>query len=172
MHSVAWDHTDAVRLRSEMAAEVGPRYADRTSIAVRDGVLTAMESPLLVIHGGAGTIERARMKPGQEAEIRAALSRALEQGSAVLAAGGDALDAVEAAVKVLEDDPNFNAGRGAVFTYEGTNELDAAIMDGTTLNAGAVAGLAAGSSSAAAGASVAALEGSLPRSAWASWVKL
>jgi len=95
----------------------------------------------LVIHGGAGTIERARMKPEDEKQIRAALALALERGSAVLAAGGDALDAVEAAVKVLEDDPHFNAGRGAVFTYEGTNSLDAAIMDGRERKAGAVAGI-------------------------------
>jgi beta-aspartyl-peptidase (threonine type) len=93
----------------------------------------------LVIHGGAGTIERARMTPDKDAAIRATLDRSLQTGSAVLAAGGDALDAVEAAVRVLEDDANFNAGRGAVFTYEGTHELDASIMDGRTRAAGAVA---------------------------------
>ena len=95
----------------------------------------------LVIHGGAGTIEKARMKPGQEAAIAAALHRALEAGAAKLRAGGASLDAVEAAVEVLEDDPNFNAGKGAVFTYEGVNELDAAIMDGRTRAAGAVTGV-------------------------------
>jgi len=94
----------------------------------------------LVIHGGAGTIEPARMKPGQEAAISAALRRALDAGSALLAKGGTSLDAVEAAVRVLEDDPEFNAGKGAVFTYEGVNELDAAIMDGRTRAAGAVSG--------------------------------
>ncbi len=94
----------------------------------------------LVIHGGAGVIERGRMTPSRDAEVRAGLRCALDAGSAVLRGGGAALDAVEAAVKVLEDDPNFNAGRGAVFTDEGTNELDASIMDGRTRAAGAVAG--------------------------------
>jgi beta-aspartyl-peptidase (threonine type) len=93
----------------------------------------------LVIHGGAGTIERSRMTPEKDAAIRAALNAALEAGSRVLAAGGSALDAVEAAVRLLENDPNFNAGRGAVFTYEGRHELDASIMDGRTRAAGAVA---------------------------------
>jgi beta-aspartyl-peptidase (threonine type) len=97
----------------------------------------------LVIHGGAGVIERSRMTPEREREVRAGLDRALVAGSAVLEKGGSALDAVEAAVKVLEDDPNFNAGRGAVFTHEGKNELDASIMDGRTRAAGAVAGATA-----------------------------
>jgi len=93
----------------------------------------------LVIHGGAGTIKRSGMTAEKDAAIRTALNRALEAGSGVLASGGAALDAVEVAVKLLEDDPNFNAGRGAVFTYEGTHELDASIMDGRTRAAGAVA---------------------------------
>ncbi|WP_448660586.1 isoaspartyl peptidase/L-asparaginase family protein [Sphingomonas sp. CJ99] len=97
----------------------------------------------LVIHGGAGVIERDKMTPEREAAARAGLNAALDAGSKVLDAGGSALDAVEAAVRVLEDDPHFNAGRGAVFTYEGTNELDAAIMDGATRAAGAVAGVTA-----------------------------
>jgi len=95
----------------------------------------------LVIHGGAGIIERSRIKPEDEKAIRAALGHALEAGQIILARGGPALDAVEAAVQVLEDDPHFNAGRGSVFTYEGRNELDAAIMDGRTRAAGAVAGV-------------------------------
>ncbi len=95
----------------------------------------------LVIHGGAGTIERSRMRPGEEEAIRAALALALKTGGTVLDKGGTSLDAVEAAVKVLEDDPHFNAGRGAVFSYEGTNELDAAIMEGATRKAGAVTGV-------------------------------
>jgi L-asparaginase / beta-aspartyl-peptidase len=94
----------------------------------------------LVIHGGAGVIERDRITPEQESAARAGLNAALDAGSKVLASGGSALDAVDAAVRVLEDDPSFNAGRGAVFTYEGANELDAAIMEGTTRRAGAVAG--------------------------------
>jgi L-asparaginase / beta-aspartyl-peptidase len=94
----------------------------------------------LVIHGGAGVIERAKLKPEADAAIRAALALSLETGSAVLKKGGSSLDAVEAAIRILEDDPHFNAGRGAVFTYEGTNSLDAAIMDGRDRRAGAVAG--------------------------------
>jgi len=95
----------------------------------------------LVIHGGAGVIERANMLAGQEREIRAALDRALEAGSAILVRGGSALDAVEASARVLEDDPNFNAGRGAVLTYDGIVELDASIMDGRNRAAGAVTGV-------------------------------
>ncbi|MFL9840897.1 isoaspartyl peptidase/L-asparaginase [Sphingomonas sp. ST-64] len=95
----------------------------------------------LVIHGGAGVIERAKMTPEREAAARKGLDAALEAGSKVLASGGSALDAVEAAVRVLEDDPNFNAGRGAVFTWEGANELDSSIMEGTGRKAGAVAGV-------------------------------
>lgn len=94
----------------------------------------------LVIHGGAGTIERSRLTPEQDKAIRGALDRALEAGSAVLKANGTSIDAVEAAVLVLENDPHFNAGHGAVYTYEGTHTLDAAIMDGATRKAGSVAG--------------------------------
>jgi beta-aspartyl-peptidase (threonine type) len=97
----------------------------------------------LVIHGGCGVIERALLSAEQEKGARAALSRALDAGAAILASGGAALDAVEAAARVLEDDPHFNAGRGSVFTYQGTNETDAAIMDGRTRNAGAVTGASA-----------------------------
>jgi beta-aspartyl-peptidase (threonine type) len=95
----------------------------------------------LVVHGGAGVIGRRDLSPAQETAYRAALARAAEAGAAVLVTGGAALDAVQAAVSVLEDDPLFNAGRGAVFTAEGRIELDAAIMDGATLKAGAVAGV-------------------------------
>jgi L-asparaginase / beta-aspartyl-peptidase len=91
------------------------------------------------IHGGAGVIERAKLGPEGEADYRASLKQALAAGSAVLDRGGTSLDAVEAAIRVLEDDPLFNAGRGAVFTEAGKNELDAAIMDGATERAGAVA---------------------------------
>lgn len=93
----------------------------------------------LVIHGGAGLITPDKMKPGQEDAIRDALGRALDAGSAILKAGGTSLDTVEAAVRVLEDDPYFNAGRGAALSYDGVAELDAAIMDGRDRNAGAVA---------------------------------
>lgn len=93
----------------------------------------------LVIHGGAGTIERSDITPEKESEYRAGLERALTAGYEILKRGGSSLDATEAAVRVLEDDPHFNAGRGSVFTSAGTNEMDAAVMDGKTLAAGAVA---------------------------------
>jgi len=92
----------------------------------------------LAIHGGAGTIERSKMTPEKEREYRAGLERALGAGYEILKQGGSSLDATEAAVRVLEDDPHFNAGRGSVFTSAGTNEMDASIMDGRTLRAGAV----------------------------------
>jgi beta-aspartyl-peptidase (threonine type) len=93
----------------------------------------------LVVHGGAGTIERSKMTPEKEREYRAGLERALTAGYDILKRSGSSLDATEAAVRVLEDDPHFNAGRGSVFTSAGTNEMDASIMDGKTLKAGAVA---------------------------------
>ena len=96
----------------------------------------------LAIHGGAGTLPRAEMRGEQELNYRAGLEEALDAGYAVLEARGTSLDAVTRAVMVLEDNPLFNAGRGSVFTYDGRNELDAAIMDGRTLRAGAVSGLA------------------------------
>lgn len=95
----------------------------------------------LAIHGGAGVIERAELSPERDAAYRAALQAALDAGSAVLASGGSALDAVQAAVQSMEDNPLFNAGRGAVFTAAGKNELDAAVMNGVDRTAGAVAGL-------------------------------
>ena len=94
----------------------------------------------LVLHGGSGVIERSDLTPEQDRAYRAALTAAAQAGAAVLQAAGSAVDAVEAAVRVLEDDPLFNAGRGAVYTAEGRAELDAAIMDGANLAAGAVAG--------------------------------
>nr|WP_199798883.1 isoaspartyl peptidase/L-asparaginase [Qipengyuania thermophila] len=112
-------------------------------MATLGGASARAQEWTLVIHGGAGVIERERMTPERDAAVRAALNAALAAGGAVLDGGGSALDAVEAAVRVLEDDPNFNAGRGAVFTADGTNELDAAIMDGRSRAAGAVAGVTA-----------------------------
>ena len=93
----------------------------------------------LVVHGGAGTIERAKMTPEREREYRAGIENALRSGWEILQHGGSSLDATEAAVRTFEDDPLFNAGKGSVFTAAGTNEMDAAIMDGKTLKAGAVA---------------------------------
>jgi len=100
------------------------------------------EAPItIVIHGGAGALERGRYTPSEEAAYKAKLSEALDEGYAVLENGGSSLDAVEAAIVLMEDSPLFNAGKGAVFTREGMNELDASIMDGRTKAAGAVAGV-------------------------------
>jgi L-asparaginase / beta-aspartyl-peptidase len=95
----------------------------------------------LVIHGGAGTITRQNMTPEMENQYRAKLTEGLQAGHKILKGGGSSLDAVEAAIRVMEDSPLFNAGKGAVFTNAGTNELDASIMDGASLKAGAVSGL-------------------------------
>ena len=95
----------------------------------------------LVIHGGAGTISPEQITPEMERDLRGGLQRSLDAGHAILKNGGSSLDAVVAAVHVLEDDPLFNAGRGAIFTSAGTHEMDAAIMDGRTLKAGAVGGI-------------------------------
>jgi beta-aspartyl-peptidase (threonine type) len=102
--------------------------------------LAAADRPVvIVIHGGAGVIERAHMTPEREASFRAGLGAALDAGYAVLERGGAALDAVGAAVRTMEDDPQFNAGKGAVLNHDGICELDAAIMDGAAGRAGAVA---------------------------------
>ncbi len=92
----------------------------------------------IVLHGGAGVIERATMNPNTEAAYRASLAQATQAAAQVLDKGWSSLDAVEAAIKILEDDPLFNAGRGADFAADGKNELDAAIMDGSNFKAGAV----------------------------------
>lgn len=95
----------------------------------------------LAIHGGAGDITPANLPPDEERACRAVLHQVLQVGHARLAQGASALDAVEAAVRLLEDSPLFNAGRGASFTHDGRNELDASIMDGHALMAGGVAGV-------------------------------
>src|SRR5215467_639413 len=94
---------------------------------------------VLVIHGGAGVILRSQLSPEKEKAYRDSLAYALQKGYSVLKEGGSAIDAVETAVRIMEDCPLFNAGRGAVFTNDGKNELDAAIMNGKTLAAGSVA---------------------------------
>src|SRR5204863_4844665 len=91
---------------------------------------TMSKSPLaLLVHGGAGTIERSKMTPEREREYRTGIENALRADITILRGGGTDLNEVEAAVRVLEDDPHFNAGKGSVFTSAGTNEMDAAIMD-------------------------------------------
>ena len=96
---------------------------------------------VLVIHGGAGTILRSQRTAELEKKYTASLEQALAVGQSILEKGGKAIDAVEATDRLMEDNPLFNAGKGAVFTHEGRNELDAAIMDGNTLAAGSVAGV-------------------------------
>lgn len=102
---------------------------------------TSARKPGLVIHGGAGTIDPSKMTPEKEKAYREGLKNALKTGWDILQAGGSALDATEAAVRTMEDNPLFNAGRGAVFTNAGTNEMDASTMEGQTMRAGAVANL-------------------------------
>ena len=98
-----------------------------------------MDRYTIVIHGGAGTILKKNMTPEKERDYEKKLNEALMAGYNILAEGGNSVDAVEAAIKVMEDSPLFNAGKGSVFTNEGKNEMDASIMDGKTLNAGSVA---------------------------------
>ena len=95
----------------------------------------------IAIHGGAGTVDKGELTPERESQLRAALAQAVQAGHAILAAGGSSLDAVTRVVTLLEDSPHFNAGRGSVFNADGKNEMDASIMDGTKLQAGAVAGV-------------------------------
>jgi beta-aspartyl-peptidase (threonine type) len=118
-------------------------FAVLAAVAVMALSGTAQAKPkwALVVHGGAGVIERKDLSPEQDKAYRAAMAHVAEVGADVLKKGGSALDAIEAAIHILEDDPLFNAGRGAVFTAEGRNELDSSIMDGSNLKAGAVAGV-------------------------------
>ena len=103
---------------------------------------TSGQKPLaLVIHGGAGTIKKENMTPEMEAAYKAKLQEALDAGYAVLSAGGTSVEAVRSAINIMEDSPLFNAGKGAVFNSIGKHELDASIMEGHSLNAGAVAGV-------------------------------
>lgn len=99
------------------------------------------ENFAIVIHGGAGTILKKNMSPELEAQYKAKLEEAVKVGYEVLKNGGSSIDAVEKTINTLEDSPLFNAGKGAVFTNQGKNELDASIMDGKTLKAGAIAGV-------------------------------
>lgn len=104
-------------------------------------VIAAEPKPVIVIHGGAGTLTRDKITPTAEKEIRAALETALKAGYVKLDAGEPAVEAVKAAIVIMENSSHFNAGKGAVFTYDGVNELDASIMNGADLNAGAVSGV-------------------------------
>jgi L-asparaginase / beta-aspartyl-peptidase len=123
-----------------LACTEGPA-ADASGSQVTGAVADATIEWGLVVHGGAGTITPENMTPELEAEYRGAMEEAMRAGHAVLRDGGSSLDAVVAAIQVFEDSPLFNSGRGAVFTAEGTNSMDASIMYGPTLAAGAIAGV-------------------------------
>ncbi len=110
-------------------------------MVISAGAFAQQKKYVIVIHGGAGTILKKNMTPEKEAAYKAALTQALRVGYETLKKGKTSIDAVEAAIHVLEDSPLFNAGKGAVFTHDGRNELDAAIMNGKTLEAGAIAGV-------------------------------
>jgi beta-aspartyl-peptidase (threonine type) len=112
-----------------------------TLMAMDAQTLYPDDKAILVIHGGAGTILKKNMTPEMEADYREKLTEALQAGYDVLKKGGSSMNAVEAAIVVMEDSPLFNAGKGSVFTHDGKNEMDAAVMDGKTLAAGAVAGV-------------------------------
>jgi beta-aspartyl-peptidase (threonine type) len=126
---------DFLMFRTLLASTLLILTAAHTSIAQSTG----SSSITMVIHGGAGTIRRDRMSAEQEKQYREKLEESLRAGHKILAGGGSSLDAVEAAVRILEDSPLFNAGKGSVFTAEGRNEMDASIMNGRTRAAGAVA---------------------------------
>ncbi|GAA4275196.1 isoaspartyl peptidase/L-asparaginase [Aquimarina gracilis] len=125
------------------ACKEQPKETAETTVS--DTVTEQIKKPSntfgIVIHGGAGTILKENMTAQKEAEYRAKLEEAIKVGHTILNNGGTSLEAVEKTINVLEDSPLFNAGKGAVFTNEGINELDASIMDGSNLNAGAVAGV-------------------------------
>jgi len=108
-------------------------------MAASDGVQapTGGHKWAVVLHGGAGVIERKSMSAETDAAYRAALKQSLQAAADVLEKGGTSMGAVEAAIKLMEDNPLFNAGKGAVFTADGKNELDSAVMDGATMKAGA-----------------------------------
>ena len=111
------------------------------SLVAQKEMSTGKQNFVLVIHGGAGTITRQNMTEQNERAYKLSLEKALRAGYEILNSGGSSLDAVEATVKILEDNPLFNAGKGAVFTHEGKIELDAAIMNGKNLAAGSMAGV-------------------------------
>lgn len=121
---------------------IDPSLAPLLALLLAAAGAVAQDAPIAIaIHGGAGTIDPDQLSPARRAAIEADLGAALDAGHAVLAAGGSSLDAVTAAVVMLEDSPHFNAGRGAVFNADGRNDLDAAVMTGHDRRAGAVAGL-------------------------------
>ena len=120
----------------------GPLLTIFATILVFTGMTATADSPIAIaIHGGAGTISRSTVTVEQEQAIRAKLLEAVTTAYQVLENDGDSMDAVISAIKILEDSPHFNAGKGSVFTWEGKNEMDAALMDGASLDAGAISGV-------------------------------
>lgn len=117
----------------------GCNSVQKNSPAEQKEIRPVKQEWAIVVHGGAGVLSREIMSPEEDKQYRESLKKALDTGVEVLKAGGSALDAVEKTINVLEDNPLFNAGKGAVFTHDGKNELDAAIMDGSNLAAGSVA---------------------------------
>ncbi len=134
---MAGNSTNARRISMAVLVALSCTWSVRADVAPATGG----KMFALAIHGGAGTLSRSEMTPAQEKEYRDGLAAALDAGYAVLGRGASSLDAVIAAVRVLEDNPLFNAGRGAVLNRDGVAELDASLMDGRTLGAGAVTGL-------------------------------
>ena len=126
-----------MRLLTALALTLAAMTAD----AAEPAPVAAKPKTALVIHGGAGFVPKDSLSPADLVDVHATLNRALDAGNKVLSSGGTALDAVEAAVRVLEESPRFNAGKGAVFNAVGGHELDAAVMEGHTRRAGAVAGV-------------------------------
>nr|WP_042178388.1 isoaspartyl peptidase/L-asparaginase [Kibdelosporangium sp. MJ126-NF4]CEL13154.1 Isoaspartyl aminopeptidase @ Asp-X dipeptidase [Kibdelosporangium sp. MJ126-NF4]CTQ98842.1 Isoaspartyl aminopeptidase (EC 3.4.19.5) @ Asp-X dipeptidase [Kibdelosporangium sp. MJ126-NF4] len=126
-------------LPASTAGASGPATGQAAAPELVDGG-SAVRNVVMAVHGGAGTLPRGSITPEQELAYRNALRQALQAGVAVLMEGRPSMDAVEAAVRVLEDDPNFNSGKGAVFNTDGEQELDASIMRGSDLRSGAVAG--------------------------------
>ncbi|CAM3538813.1 isoaspartyl peptidase/L-asparaginase family protein [Shewanella pealeana] len=111
------------------------------SSLISTGTMASDKPFSIAIHGGAGTISKANLTPEQQKSYRDKLQQAVDAGYDILAKGGDSLSAVRASINILENSPLFNAGLGAVYTYDGSHEMDASIMDGKTMNAGAVAGV-------------------------------
>lgn len=145
---MAMKYTMMIALMASLPATLGAVHAQdtapETAPVAQEPVIQepVSKAPLtIVIHGGAGAMAPGRYTPDEEAAFKAKLAEALDAGYGVLESGGPALAAVEAAIVIMEDSPLFNAGKGAVFTRDGANELDASVMDGKTRNAGAVTGV-------------------------------
>lgn len=129
-------------MKKVMIASLAALFALTAPAAAQEAAMPADQPQWsIAIHGGAGTLDPDRMTPERRARYEAALREALDAGAKVLAQGGSAMEAVKAAILPMEDSPLFNAGKGAVFTWEGRNELDASIMDGRDRSAGAVTGV-------------------------------